>query len=301
MNEDRSKPADISDSGQRKGWFDSLSQALMKEPKDRDQLIEILRQARKRQLLDSDALAMIEGVLEVTEMQVRDVMVPRSQMIVVHHDTAPEQYLPTIVDSAHSRFPVIGDNRDEVLGILLAKDLLVYFANKQADKPESIFNIRDFLRPAVFIPESKRLNVLLKDFRSNRNHMAIVVDEYGGVAGLITIEDVLEQIVGEIEDEHDFEDDLYIVKHSESRYTAKAVTPIEEFNEYFHSDFSDEEYDTIGGLLTQKFGRLPKRGESTRIGNFNFKVLRADSRRIHLLQVTLAEATVEVGEKLGDK
>ena len=285
MSSDRSRPAATKDSGQRKGWLDSISQVLLKEPKDREQLLLLLRHAQDRQLLDSDALTMIEGVLQVSEMQVRDIMVPRSQMVVINQDMSPEQYVPTIIESAHSRFPVIGDNRDEILGILLAKDILAYFARKD----DASFNIRDYLRPAVYIPESKRLNVLLKDFRSNRNHMAIVVDEYGGVAGLVTIEDVLEQIVGDIEDEHDFEDDLYIVKHSEDRYTAKAITPIEDFNEYFQSAFSDEEFDTIGGLLSKHFGRLPLRGESVRINNMDFKVLRADSRRIYLIQITLVD------------
>ena len=285
MNDDQSRSAAPKEGGQSSSWLERLSQALLIEPKDREQLTSLLRSAQQRNLLDADALSMIEGVLEVSEMQVRDIMIPRSQMVVVSQDSQPEEFLPVIIDSAHSRFPVIGDNRDEVIGILLAKDLLSYYA--RADREN--FNIRDFVRPAVFIPESKRLNVLLKDFRANRNHMAIVVDEYGGIAGLVTIEDVLEQIVGEIEDEHDFEDDLYIVKHSDSRYTAKALTPIEDFNSEFNADFSDEEFDTIGGLLINKFGHVPKRGEETTIGRFKFKALRADSRRIHLVQVILLD------------
>lgn len=284
MNEDHSRSPASKEGGQST-WLERLSQALLVEPKDREQLTSLLRSAQQRNLLDADALSMIEGVLEVSEMQARDIMIPRSQMVVVSEDVPPEEFLPVIIDSAHSRFPVIGDSRDEVVGILLAKDLLSYYSRPDREN----FNIRDILRPAVFIPESKRLNVLLKDFRSNRNHMAIVVDEYGGTAGLVTIEDVLEQIVGEIEDEHDFEDDLYIVRHSESRYTAKALTPIEEFNIEFNADFSDEEFDTIGGLLINKFGHVPKRGEETTIGRFKFKVLRADSRRIHLLQVILLD------------
>jgi magnesium and cobalt transporter len=235
---------------------------------------------------------MIEGVLEVSEMQARDIMIPRSQMVVVREDVSPDEFLPVIIDSAHSRFPVIGDNRDEVVGILLAKDLLSYYAKNHREN----FDIRDILRPAVFIPESKRLNVLLKEFRANRNHMAIVVDEYGGIAGLVTIEDVLEQIVGEIEDEHDFEEDLYIVKHNDTRYTAKALTPIEDFNAEFNAEFSDEEFDTIGGLLISKFGHVPSRGEETTIGRFKFKVLRADSRRIHLLQIILLDYS-EIAEE----
>lgn len=294
MNDINSTSAASKERRQRLGWLERFSQAMLIEPKDRDQLLILLRSAQKRDLLDIDALSMIEGVLNVSQMQVRDVMIPRPQMIVVNQDVPPEEFLPIIVESAHSRFPVIGDNRDEVVGILLAKDLLPYFA-----KPETTeFNIRDMLRPAVFIPESKRLNVLLKDFRSSRNHMAIVVDEYGGVAGLITIEDVLEQIVGDIEDEHDFEHDLYVVKHSEERYTVKAVTPIDEFNEQFATHFSDEEFDTIGGLLIKEFGRVPKRGEEASIGRFRFKVLRADSRRTHLLQLTLV-SDAETGQESG--
>ena len=287
MNDDQSRSAASKEGGQSSTWLERLSQALLIEPKDREQLTTLLRNAQQRNLLDADALSMIEGVLDVSEMQARDIMIPRSQMVVVKQDVPPDEFLPVIIDSAHSRFPVIGDNRDEVIGILLAKDLLSYYA--QTDRES--FNIRDILRPAVFIPESKRLNVLLKDFRANRNHMAIVVDEYGGIAGLVTIEDVLEQIVGEIEDEHDFEEDLYIVKHSDTRYTAKALTPIEDFNAEFNADFSDDEFDTIGGLLISNFGHVPARGEETTIGRFMFKILRADSRRIHLLQVTLLDLT----------
>ncbi len=264
-----------------RSWFERLSLALLGEPKDREQLIELLRDAQQRELLDADALAMIEGVLQVANMQVRDIMVPRAQMAVVERDATLEEILPIVIESAHSRFPVIGDTRDEVVGILLAKDLLSYFGPEQAGK----FNVRNILRPAVFIPESKRLNMLLKEFRASRNHMAIVVDEFGGVAGLVTIEDVLEQIVGEIIDEHDIEEDAYIKKHKDSVYAVKALTPIDEFNEYFKAEFSDEEFDTIGGLVMHSFGRLPKRGESISIDRFRFKVLNADSRRIHLLQV----------------
>jgi magnesium and cobalt transporter len=232
--------------------------------------------------LDPEALTMIEGVLQVAEMQVRDIMVPRAQMAVVERDAALDNILPVVIESAHSRFPVIDDNRDEVVGILLAKDLLAYYGQDNAKN----FNVRDILRPAVFIPESKRLNVLLNEFRASRNHMAIVVDEYGGVAGLVTIEDVLEQIVGEIVDEHDIEEDAYIMKHNDNVYAVKALTPIEEFNHYFFAKFSDDEFDTIGGLVMNRFGRLPRRGEVISIDRFRFKILNADSRRIHLLQVT---------------
>ena len=266
-----------------RSWLDRLSQALLGEPRDQAQLIQFLRDAEQRDLIDADALLMIEGVLQVTEMQVRDIMIPRSQMVVVERDASLRDLLPVITKSAHSRFPVIGESRDEVVGILLAKDLLPYFQ----DGTEASFNVRDLLRPAVFIPESKRLNVLLKEFRASRNHIAIVVDEYGGVAGLVTIEDVLEQIVGEIIDEHDIEEDVFIKKHNDQHYTVKALTPIEDFNEYFGVAFSDEEFDTIGGLVMNGFGHLPKRGEVLVIEPFQFKVLHANSRRIHLLHVSL--------------
>ena len=283
MNEDRSRRAASGNGGQQRNWFQTLSYALLREPRDRGELTQLLKDAQQRNLLDYDALSMIEGVLQVSEMQVRDVMLPRTQMVVIQHGDKIEDFMPHIIESAHSRFPVIGDNRDEVLGILLAKDLLPHFMKKDGGE----LDIRELLRPAVFIPESKRLNVLLRDFRANRNHMAIVVDEYGGIAGLVTIEDVLEQIVGEIEDEHDIDEDTYIIKHSDTRYTAKALTPIDEFNEQFGVNFPDDEFDTIGGLLTREFGRLPKRGEVVTIDKFKFKILRADSRRIYLVQINI--------------
>lgn len=276
MSEDRSSPGP----GQRT-WLERLSLALLGEPRDREEVIELLRNAEQREVLDADALGMIEGVLQVAEMQVRDIMVPRGLMVVVERDMSLEQMIPVITESAHSRFPVIGENRDEVLGILLAKDLLSYCFGRDPER----FNVRDILRPAVFIPESKRLNVLLREFRSSHNHMAIVVDEYGGVSGLVTIEDVLEQIVGEIEDEHDFDEESLIRRFSDTRFTVKALTPIEDFNDYFGAAFSDEEFDTIAGLVIQGFGRLPKRGETVQVGEFRFKVLHADNRRIHLLEV----------------
>lgn len=268
----------------QRSWLDRLSKAFTgSEPRNRQELIGSLREARQRGLIDADALTMIEGVLEVTEMQVRDIMIPRAQMVVVERDASLAEILPILTESQHSRFPVIGENKDEVLGILLAKDLLPYLANEQRGEE---FNIRDILRPAAFVPESKRLDMLLKEFRASRNHIALVVDEYGGIDGMVTIEDVLEQIVGEIADEHDIDDQIYIMKHGERRYTVKALTPIEEFNDYFQADFADEEFDTIGGLLMCEFGRLPRRGEARDIGRFRFKVLHADSRRLHLLQVT---------------
>ncbi len=267
---------------ERRSWFKRLGQALL-GPRDREQLVALLRDAEQRNLLDADALLMIEGVLAVSEMRVRDIMVPRSQMAVVERDAHPRAILPVVIESAHSRFPVIGASKDEVVGILLAKDLLAYFAEEGGEN----FRVRDVLRPAVFIPESKRLNVLLREFRASRNHMAIVVDEYGGVAGLVTIEDVLEEIVGEIADEHDIEEEDFITEHSATNFTVKALTPIQEFNQRFGADFSDEEFDTIGGVLMHHFGRLPKRGETLSLGRLRFKVLRADSRRLHLIQVSL--------------
>jgi len=285
MSEDRTSSP--SKNGKTKSWFGKIGQLLQGEPQDRDELLGLLRDAQRNELLDVDALAMIEGVMHVSEMQVRDIMIPRSQMVVVELDASPEQTLPVVIASAHSRFPVVGESRDEVLGILLAKDLLPLFIQQTGD--ETHLNIRDLLRPVVFIPESKRLNVLLKEFRANRNHMAIVVDEYGGVAGLVTIEDVLEQIVGEIEDEHDFEDDLYILAHKDGQHMVKAITPVDDFNEHFGTAFSDEEFDTIGGLVMNAFGHLPKIEESVELDNLLFKVVRADNRRVHLMQVSRIE------------
>jgi magnesium and cobalt transporter len=278
MNKDRSANGPAKHS-----WFVRVKQLLSRDPADNEQLVELLRAAHQKNLFDADLLAMLEGVLQVDDMQVRDIMIPRSQVVVLDRDADPQELLRTTVESGHSRFPVIGDSRDEVVGILLAKDLLLY----AFERTDSRFNVRDILRPAVFVPESKRLNILLKDFRSNRNHMAIVVDEYGGVAGMVTIEDVLEQIVGEIEDEHDVEEEDTIRKHSEMHYTIKALTLIKDFNEYFGVDLPDDEFDTIGGFVVHQFGHLPKRGERVVIGNQLFKILRADNRRIHMLQLTL--------------
>lgn len=270
MDEPPSKPS----------WFERLSNLLLREPEDREQLVTLLHSAFERNLLDSDALSMIEGVMQVSEMQARDIMVPRAQMDVIDISETPEKFIPFVIETAHSRFPVMEGNQDNVIGILLAKDLLRYNAG------EENFNVREMLRPAVFIPESKRLNILLKDFRSNRNHIAMVVNEYGGIAGLITIEDVLEQIVGEIEDEYDFdEEEDNIIQESDDRYRVKAMTEIDNFNEALATNFSKEDCDTIGGLVIKEFGRLPKHNESVIIGNLKFVVLRADSRRLHILQV----------------
>ncbi len=258
-----------------------IGQFLQADPKNRDDLLSVLRGAQANDIIDADALSMIEGVMQVSEMQVRDVMIPRSQMVVVERDMSMQEVLPLVVGAAHSRYPIVGENSDEVIGILLAKDMLPYFQLGTEEK----FTLRDILRLPTFVPESKRLNVLLNEFRASRNHMAIVVDEYGGIAGMVTIEDVLEQIVGEIEDEHDYEDDLYILEHDESQATVKAITPIDEFNEHFKTNFSDDEFDTIGGVIMNSLGHLPKRGEAITLGELNFRILRADSRRVHLLQV----------------
>ena len=260
--------------------LERLSAFLSREPDDREELLRLLHGAFEHKLLDADALSIIEGALQVSEMTVRDIMIPRAQMDVVSIEDEPAQFIPFVLETRHSRFPVIGENKDDVVGILLAKELLNYYAN-----PES-FELHDTLRPVVFVPESKRLNVLLRDFRANRNHIAIVVDEYGGVSGLVTIEDVLEQIVGDIEDEYDFDEaEDNIIAEANGRYRVKAQTEIAAFNEKFGSDFSDEEFDTIGGLVLKAFGRLPKRGETTTIDKFRFRVVRADSRRIYTLQV----------------
>ena len=262
-----------------RSWFERLSDLLIREPKDRDQLMEVLRDAEERDILSSDMLSMIESVLQVSEMQVREVMVPKSQMVVIEKDCQLETILPMVVESAHSRFPVM--YHDDVIGILLAKDLLKYCFKKDVHE----FEMTESLRPAIFVPQSKRLDILLREFRVNRNHMAIVIDEYGHVAGLVTIEDVLEQIVGDIEDEYDIDEDDDIKKHVDGSYTVKSSTPIDDFNEYFDTEFSDEEFDTIGGLVLKGFGHLPKRGETLKMENYRFKVLHSDNRRIHLLEV----------------
>ncbi|MFW2373452.1 MAG: HlyC/CorC family transporter [Gammaproteobacteria bacterium] len=275
MNDQSSEP--------QLSFIEKLSRVFLDVPQDRDELIDLLQTSQKRNLLDMDALTMIEGVFQVSEIQVRDIMIPRSHMVVLEADKSYEEMMPVVIESGHSRFPVIGDSRDQIVGILLAKDLLRYCDPETREN----FDIKDVLRSPVFVPESKRLNVLLKEFRSSRNHMAMVVDEYGGVAGLVTIEDVLEQIVGDIDDEHDIEDVGNIRRLGVSRYTLKALTPIEEFNQFFNSGFSDEDYDTLAGMLMKHFGHLPKRGESIMIDRFLFKVMSADSRRIKQIQVVL--------------
>ena len=267
------------DPSSRPRLIERLTALMLREPKDREQLIALLHGAFEHHLMDADALSIIEGALSVADRAVRDIMVPRAQMDVVDINEAPEQIIGVVLEAAHSRFPAIGESKDDVLGILLAKDLLRYCAGKE-------FDLRDTLRPAIFVPESKRLNVLLREFRASRNHMAIVVDEYGGVAGLVTIEDVLEQIVGDIEDEYDFDEtEDNIVRDNTGRYRVKAVTEIADFNDRFDTEFSDKHFDTVGGLVIHHLGRLPKRNEVLTIEGLRMQVLRADSRRVHTLLV----------------
>jgi magnesium and cobalt transporter len=275
-------------SSPKSSLLERISHWLMREPEDREQLIELLHGAYENSLMDADALAMIEGVLQVSEMRVGEIMIPRAQMDVIDINDAPEVFIPHVIETAHSRFPVIDKDKDDVIGILLAKDLLRHYAESDSD-------IRGMLRPAVFIPESKRLNVLLKEFRSNRNHIAIVVDEYGGVAGLVTIEDVLEQIVGDIEDEYDFDEtEDNIIRENEGVFRVKAGTEIDDFNQTLGAHFSDEEFDTVGGLVVSRFGHLPKRGESVKFDGFLFSILRADSRRLHAVRVTRLQPEEDV-------
>lgn len=271
---------DSSSNGQR-SWLDKLAHAFAQEPKNRHELFQLLREANRNKLLDDDALAIVEGAIEISELKVRDIMVPRSQMVSIQVDQTPEQFLPAIIRAAHSRYPVFGETNDEILGILLAKDLLPLIL----DQPDD-FNLRQILRPCNFVPEAKRLNVLLKEFRANHNHMAVVIDEYGGVDGLVTIEDVLEQIVGDIEDEHDVEDENLIRSLPGGDYLVKALTPVDDFNEFFKSDFSEDEHDTMSGIVLSAFGHLPKRNEVVEISDWRFRVANSDSRRLHLLRVS---------------
>lgn len=272
---------DLKTHSNKRSWLERLSDMLIREPKDREQLMEVLRDAEERHILSSEMLRMIESVLQVSEMQVRDVMIPKTQMVVVDQDHSIENILPQVIESGHSRFPVVDSATDDVVGILLAKDLLK-FCYQEGIKQS---NIKAVLRPAVFVPQSKRLDILLREFRVNRNHIAIVIDEYGHVCGLVTIEDVLEQIVGEIEDEYDIDEEEHIKQHVDDSHVVKATTTVEDFNQYFNTQFSNLEFDTIGGLVMQAFGHLPKRGEIINIENFRFKVLNSDNRRILLLEV----------------
>jgi magnesium and cobalt transporter len=270
---------DDSESSSKPSLMERLSAFLLREPEDREQLVELLHSAYDRSLLDADALSMMEGVLQVSERQVREIMIPRAQMDVIDISEPPEKFIPFVIETAHSRFPVKEGDKDNIIGILLAKDLLRYYAGEE-------FDVRDMLRPVVFVPESKRLNVLLREFRGNRNHIALVVDEYGGVSGMVTIEDVLEQIVGEIEDEYDFDDDEdNIILQADGHWRVKADTEIADFNEVLDTEFSDEDCDTVGGLVLQAAGQLPKRGDLVQVGDLSFTILRVDSRRLYSLLV----------------
>ncbi len=294
MSNNDERPAVTADDA-KLSFVERLTQALSGGPETRVALIEVLRDAQLRGVIDRDSLDMMEGVFQVSEMKVRDIMVPRAQMDVVDRNNPPEQYLPTVIESGHSRFPVIDGDKDKIVGILLAKDLLRYF---QLDKKKrATFNLNDMLRPAVFVPESKRLNVLLREFRGSRNHMAIVVDEYGGVAGLCTIEDVLEQIVGEIQDEYDIDDeDVSIVDRGSGEFVVKGLAPLEEFNARLGRGFGHGDIETIGGYVMAKMGHVPARGETLDEDGLRFEVLRADSRRVHLLKVSpIAAAPAQPG------
>lgn len=279
MNEDRSG----SDSDER-NWLEKIAQLFSSEPKSRRDLMDVIKAANQNDVIDKEALEILEGALQVADKQVRDILIPSSQMVVVSVDEGADQFMPKIIESAHSRFPVIGETPDEVLGVLLAKDLLPHILHKED------LDLSKLLRTVTYIPESKRLNVLLREFRQTRNHMAIVLDEYGSVSGLVTIEDVLEEIVGEIEDEHDPTTENFIRQIAERDYLIKALTPIEAFNREFRADFSEDDFDTIGGILMQKFGYLPKQNELATLNGFKFRVINADSRQIHLLRMTLAPA-----------
>ena len=272
---------------QSKSWMEKLSMAFINEPTSRDELISLLRSAQQRELLDDEALSIIEGAMTVSKMKTREIMVPRSQVVFVQLDMTPEEFLPLIIDSGHSRFPVLDDGPDKVVGILMAKDLLPLALNRDRIR----FNIRDILRNCTAIPESKPVDILLQDFREKRNHIAVVYDEYANISGIVTIEDVLEQIIGDIEDEYDIHEDDFIKQHTDGSYTVKALTPIEDFNEQFGCHFSDRYVDTVGGVVLGQFGHLPKRDETVVVDGFNFKVLNADSRRIHLLELVLTNET----------
>ena len=272
--------ADADNGGSRKGLLEKIREVFVSEPQNQKQLLDLLKTLQVRQLIGAEELFMIEGVLQVSDMQVRDIMIPRGQMIVLDHEDSFASIIDKISESGHSRFPVIDDDKDDVVGILLAKDLLQLSIEATVQ-----FEINEYIRPASFIPESKRLNVLLKEFRQNRSDIAMVVDEYGGVSGLVTIEDVLEQIVGKIDDEHDDDDEIDIQHHGTNRYSVRALTPLQDFNDYFKSDFSNDEIETIGGYLLGHIGYLPERGETFSLQNLTFKVLSADSRHVHLYQV----------------
>lgn len=287
MNDDR-PPSPEGGSG---NWLRRIGRSLAGAPRNRDEITEMLEESAQMQVIDREALEMMEGVLDTSDTPVEDIMVPRSQMVIVNFDDEPQEILRVVVESGHSRFPVIGENRDQIIGIMLAKDLLKLQGTALSGENGEVFDLGAYLREAVFVPETMRLNILLKDFRAGRHHMAIVVDEYGGVSGLVTIEDVLETIVGDIDDEHDDEEEhAPIVRQDSQRYLVTGLATVEEFNEYFGASLNDDDADTVGGLVMQAMSRVPRRGESVSLGDFHFKVLRADSRRLHLLQVSVADA-----------
>jgi len=277
----------------KRTWLERLSDAFTGEPKDREDVLNVLKDAQERDILDGEAFKIIEGAMNVSDMHVRDIMIPRSQMVSLETDESIQQWLGNIVDSGHSRFPVLGENSDEVVGVLLAKDLLGLGLQTGFNLDDMQSRLKSVIRSVNFVPESKRLNVLLKDFRSNRNHMAVVVDEYGQTAGLVTIEDVLEEIVGEIEDEHDDAADANIRPNGSGGFVVQALTPIEDFNEHFGTEFSDEEFDTIGGIIMHQFGKVPKRDESITLGELIIRVINADNRRVRAFEVNRLEAPVE--------
>ncbi|PAV26210.1 Mg2+/Co2+ transporter CorC [Tamilnaduibacter salinus] len=277
MSDDQSSRSE----GTTKSWLERLSQAFSSDPESLADVLEVLRDAESQNIIDADAMSIIEGAMQVTDMRADEIMIPRSQMVTVKSSSDPKDFLPEIVESAHSRFPVIGDSQDDVVGVLLAKDLLPLAVNNELNWSR----IRETLRPPTFVPESKRLNQLLKEFKETRNHMAIVVDEYGGTAGLITIEDVLEQIVGEIEDEHDVDEEAHIKSRADGSFAVKAQAPVDDFNQFFNTDIDEEEFDTIGGVVLREFGHLPRRGETISFSGFTFTILNADNRVIRLIQV----------------
>ena len=281
MSDQQESGRDSADRPQRRTMREWIGDLFSGEPDNVSELLEILQDAAQRQLIEVDALNMIFGALHVSDMHARDIMIPRSALVVVEEDQQPTEFLPTVIESRHSRFPVVGDDLDDIKGILHAKDLLPLVLQEGSQR----FNMKDSIRPAAVVPESKRLNVLLQEFRTNRNHMALVVDEYGQISGAVTIEDVLEQIVGEIEDEHDVDDDSFVKQLEPCTFHVKATTTIEDFNEYFGEGFSDEEFDTIGGIVLQAFGHVPELGETVELGVLRFEVLNADSRRLRLLRV----------------
>jgi magnesium and cobalt transporter len=278
----KEKEKDKPDTGSSGRWLRKITRSLGGEAQDRGEVVEYLREAAQREVIEGDALAMLEGVLGVADIQVRDIMVPRAQMTVLNGDADGDTLLKTVVESGHSRFPVMDEDREKIIGVLLAKDLL----RLQLATEEAPFDIKEFMRTPVFVPESKRLNVLLREMRRSRVHMAIVADEYGGIAGLVTIEDVIEQIVGEIDDEHDVDEDVNIRKDGERQYIVRGQTPIDEFNEYFQTELSDDEFDTVAGLVMKQLGRLPRRGETLQLADCELKVMRFDRRRIDVLRLT---------------